>query len=61
MKKKLLDLIFEYASKSEWIGYHSGLSAEDEIMKKAVLERDIAERNVIEMLENINVEAKNGD
>ncbi len=61
MKKKLLNLIFEYASKSEWLGYYSGLSPEDEMMKEAVLERDIAERDVIEMLENINVEAKNGD
>ena len=59
MEEQLKFLIFEYGSKSEWLGYHEGLGADDPLMKEAVLERDIVERKILNFLESIEIKEKN--
>ena len=59
MEAKLRMLIFDYGAKSEWLGYYTGLGSDDPILKKAVLDRDIVERKILELLKSIEIKEKN--
>lgn len=60
MKEKLKHLIFDYGAESEWLGYYTGSGGKnDPVVEEAILERDIAERKILEFLKSIEIKEKN--